>query len=76
MKTENVKSCADCPFRYTDYDDFTIGDSTIEICVLSQNNNNDDYIITSYDDVSSDIIKDINIPVWCPLRKDDYTIKL
>jgi len=67
-----VKKCKDCPFLYIEYDDFSIGDSFLKVCVLSYNNGNGDWIINSYSDIDDD---EDDIPDWCPLKDNNINVK-
>jgi len=73
MITKTVKNCQDCPFVHVEYDDYSTGDSSTIICVLSSSLSNDNYIINTYNNSYFNI--DMNKPTWCPLLKDDYMIK-
>ena len=68
----NVKSCLDCPFRYSDYDDWAIGDDIEDNCTLAQYLNFNEYTITSRN--LGDKFKMVGRPEWCPLNKEDIKI--
>ena len=86
MKKLKIKNCNECPFLYSDYDDYSMGDSTLDICVLSQFNNIDNrYIISSHNECGSEYHKEIpecgseyhkEIPEWCPLKGHPLQIEL
>lgn len=70
--TRTVTGCNDCPFRYSDYDDYAIGNDTLEICTLKmqldqQKKVNSDYFIDSYkrNETNKESFK---TPEWCPLK--------
>lgn len=74
MKEIKVNSCEDCPFRYMDYNDYSVGYNTMEICMLSQYNRLNDYIICIYD--QGNIEPDLTSPDWCPLIKESFKIEM
>ena len=74
MKEIKVINCSNCPFSYDEYDDFAIGNNTIEICTLSSFYHLDDSIIDIYDMHDDEKITDT--PKWCPLKKDSFNIKM
>lgn len=69
-----INGCIDCPFRYSDYNEFSIGSDTLEICVLTQFMNTRDSFIDDYDSVAGDSFKG-KTPAWCPLKEFPVTIK-
>lgn len=69
-----INGCIDCPFRYSDYNEFSIGSDTLEICVLTQFMNTRDSFIDDYDSVAGDSFKG-KTPAWCPLKESPVTIK-
>jgi hypothetical protein len=71
---KTIKGCYECPFRYSDYDDWAVGDDTCEICVLAQNMNLPDYFIVCYKRGFDDDIA-LDTPEWCPI-KETFSIKL
>ena len=60
-----------CPFRYSDYDDFSVGDSTAEVCTLARYKNLKDYFIMFHNGE----IDDMNTPEWCPLKVEEHTFE-
>lgn len=85
MKNITVKNCNDCPFSYREYDDYAVGEDTIEICLLAIHHNQKDYIIDVYnqfekndcdcEEVCSCIQDIIETPGWCHLKQNNYNIK-
>jgi hypothetical protein len=73
-KIKIIKGCYECPFRYTDYDDYAIGNDTCEICVFARNMDLPDYFIASYKREFDDEIV-FDTPEWCPI-KETFSIKL
>ena len=76
---KEISNCSECPFAYHDIDYNSCGKDTILDCVLAMNLNQNNYILDCYD--SSDIEDEsyepeYNIPDWCPLKKEELTIKI
>ena len=63
----NIKGCVDCPFRYTDWNEYSIGDDILEKCILGQNLRLTDYFIDSYDSKKEEELK-LKTPKWCPIK--------
>ena len=74
MNNIKVSSCWHCPFKYSDYDDYSVGYDTADICILALFNNSADNTILVYD-MSNDI-DEPELPEWCPLRKESVKIEL
>jgi hypothetical protein len=79
MQTIKVTGCVDCPFHYTNYDDFAVGNDTLEICLLKQrmdteNKVNADYFIDCWDTKHSEDIV-LKTPEWCPIKSEGVTIE-
>ena len=65
---KTINFCGNCPFSYSDYNDFAVGYSTVNVCTLAQFlklknycisvNNGDEVLIT---------------PEWCPLKTEEFT---
>lgn len=71
----NIKGCFECPFRYSDYDDFAIGDDTIEVCTLAQHLRLKQYFIDSYDTKANQSYKKLKTPIWCPVKEKPLLLK-
>jgi hypothetical protein len=63
-----VNFCGNCPFSYSDYDDFAVGCSTLNVCTLAQFVKLKDYFI-SVDNGD----EELKTPEWCPLKTDEFT---
>lgn len=63
-----VNFCGNCPFRYSDYDDFAIGYSTATNCTLAMFLRQKDYCI-----LMSDGDEEVKTPEWCPLKNEEFT---
>jgi len=74
-KTYIIKNCLDCPFSYTEYDDYALNLDTMEICNLAVNLNINDHFINVYNRIDEENIKH-KIPKWCPLKKESLLLKL
>ena len=73
MKNIEVKKCTECPFRYDDFDDFSMGDDTVMVCSLANHLRLPNIFIGSYS--SWDEEKSCSeLPEWCPLKNEDYKI--
>jgi polyhydroxyalkanoate synthesis regulator phasin len=65
---KTINYCGNCPFSYSDYDDFAIGYSTADICTLSRFLKlKDDCILVSNGD------EELKTPNWCPLKTEEFT---
>ena len=65
---KTVNFCGNCPFSYADYDDFAIGYSTVHVCTLAQFLKLNEYFI-----LVSDGTEEVKTPIWCPLKKEEFT---
>jgi len=70
-----VSSCSNCPFLYSEYDDFSIGDSHLDACSFMYNQGGSNWIIKTYDNIDSVGHVDI-VPDWCPLKNDSIIVEL
>jgi len=70
-----VSSCSDCPFLYSEYDDFSIGDSHLDACSFMYNQSGSDWIIRTYENMDDAGPVDV-VPDWCPLKDGSIIIKL
>jgi hypothetical protein len=73
MNEIKTSGCINCPFRYTNYDDYAIGNDILEECLLRMYLNHKeglyvDYFILSYDSKTGKIPKKILTPAWCPIK--------
>lgn len=68
---KTVNCCGNCPFLYSDYDDFAVGHSTIDICNLSRFLNLDNDCISVHDGFGND--ENAETPEWCPLKKESFS---
>lgn len=77
-KVIECKGCIDCPFKYRDYDGYSLGHDTIIVCNLAEYLGLPLYLITSYDSWQEDTIDfTIQTPIWCPLKNtEEMIIKL
>jgi hypothetical protein len=57
-----INDCGECPFMHTEYDDYAVGSTTTELCVLAK------YLELDY-------FIDVGTPEWCPLKKEEYSFK-
>ena len=64
-----INCCGNCPFLYSDYDDFAIGNSTAEICTLAKFKDLKEYFILLHDGED-----EIKTPKWCPLKSEEEHI--
>lgn len=64
----NVSGCVDCPFAYTEYDDFATGVDSLEICGLAQFNKLELITIKAYDSKEGEEISNDDTPKWCPIK--------
>ena len=64
---KTINFCGNCPFMYSDYDDFSVGDSTADMCTLALFLGQDGCISTHNGDSEE------KTPDWCPLKKEEYT---
>ena len=76
-----IHGCFDCPFKYSDYDSFAIGDDTLIICALAQEMKLDDHYIDSYDcksnsyNIKRNQQKKLKTPEWCPIKDKPLLLK-
>lgn len=68
---KTINFCGNCPFVYSDYDDFAVGDSTVDICTLARFLNLENDIISVHNEMGYNDNSDT--PEWCPLKKEDYS---
>lgn len=74
---KTITGCHDCPFRYSDFDDFAVGNDTLEICTLAQHEQLPNYFIDCYDTKDDGEPKETYpAPEWCPLQKESLTLEL
>ena len=66
MKNLIVNSCEKCIFLKKEYDDWVVGQTITNECKLTQFFGEKDNIIS---------INEIITPEWCPLKKEEITIK-
>ena len=73
-----VNCCGSCPFQEVSYDDFAVGNDTIEVCLLARKLNMKEYFIDVYDSKRGEDSGNLEtkVPEWCPLKEKDYTISL
>ena len=65
---KTINFCGNCPFSYSDYDDYALGYSTITTCTLSR------FLKLKDDCISlSDGDEELSTPNWCPLKTEEYT---
>ena len=65
---KTINFCGNCPFKYSDYDDYALGYSTVTTCTLSKFLKlEDDCILVSDGDA------ELKTPIWCPLKTDEFT---
>lgn len=76
---KTVNYCVNCPFLVVDYDDFAVGNSTLEYCNLASYLNLSEKYIDSYDGFHNEnnttVQEKISSPEWCPLKTDEYTFQ-
>ena len=71
-----INFCGNCPFRYSDYDDFAVGDSTAEVCTLAMYKKFEDYFILFHNgDIDNDDGDGMKTPEWCPLKTEEHTFE-
>ena len=76
-KVIECKGCLDCPFRYDDYSPDSLGKDTVVVCNLAHFLKLPLYLVKSYDSWSEDDVNfTIETPIWCPLKREDITVKL
>jgi len=66
-----VNNCNNCPFFYSDYDDFAVRDSTLDICNLKHFIGDEDYMLKSH---NGEFVHDGRRGT-CPLNKEDFKIE-
>ena len=77
---QKITCCGDCPFMYSEYDDYSLYNDTIDICTYalflsrSDKTGKKEYFIDSYNGVNDRKVQKPP-PDWCPLRKDTITFK-
>jgi hypothetical protein len=70
MKTI-VNFCGNCPFLYSNYDDYSTGFSTIDECNLARFLQLETYTISIHNNMGYD--ENAKTPEWCPLKKEACT---
>jgi len=74
-KTNQVKvsGCVNCPFVSSEFDDYALNYDSTDICTLSKNLGNNEYIIWlgNRNDEES-----YATPEWCPLRNEKFLLSL
>jgi len=65
---KTINFCGNCPFKYSNYDDYALGYSTVTTCTLSKFLKLEDDCI-----LVSDGEKELKTPNWCPLKTDEFT---
>jgi hypothetical protein len=65
---KTINFCGNCPFKYSDYDDWAVGYSTCTVCTLAQFLKLNEYLI-----LVSNGDEEVKTPDWCPLKTDEYT---
>lgn len=74
MNEIKIKNCNDCPFRFSDYDDFSTSEKdTCEICILARYLEFDDDIIECYSMYKKESDNFIR-PEWCPIKNGGIKI--
>lgn len=68
---QTVNFCGNCPFLSSEYDDFAVGHSTVDKCLLAQHLGQDDYFVSIHDNFGQDF--EASTPVWCPLKKEEFS---
>lgn len=74
MKEISIRGCGECPFRYTNWDDFAVGNDTLEICTISMNLGFQKYFIDCYD-TKNEEEPELLTPDWCPLKQNSILFK-
>lgn len=67
---KTVNFCGNCPFLYSDYDDFAVGSSTIDICNLARFLKKPNDCVSVHDDYGYDT--ESTTPEWCPLKDEEF----
>lgn len=71
-----VKGCNDCPFCYSEYDDYALNNDTLVYCILAIYNKSNKYFIDAYNDHGDDRENHPKeTPDWCPLNNEELRIK-
>ena len=70
---KTVNYCGNCPFLYSDYDDFAVGYSTVDVCNLSRFLKLEKDCISVYDGFEND--EKIETPEWCPLKTESFSFE-
>jgi len=74
---QKITCCGDCPFMYSEYDDYSLYNDTIDICTYAlflSRTGKKEYFIDSYNGINDRKVQKPT-PDWCPLRKDTITFK-
>ena len=67
---KTVNFCGNCPFLYSDYDDFAVGCSTVDICNLARFLKKSEDCISVHDGYDNDT--ESSTPEWCPLKEEEF----
>ena len=70
---KTINFCGNCPFSYSDYDDFAVGYSTMNICTLSKFLKLKEDCISMSDGHNCD--EESKTPNWCPLKTEEFTFE-
>jgi hypothetical protein len=68
-----INFCGNCPFLISEYDDYSVGHSTLDCCQLARFLNLKEDYISIHDDIESNLEKET--PEWCPMKQEDFTFK-
>lgn len=68
MKSITVNFCGNCPFLWSEYDDYSLHDCTTNICTLSRYLNNQEFVISTSNDMEPEL--DLLPVSWCPIRSE------
>jgi len=69
-----IKDCNSCPFKVVDYDDYSIGSSTLIECNLLKHNGNDDYFLKHKNNLFE--CSDGYVKHNCPLKDKSLKIEM
>jgi len=75
MEIEIKGLCNGCPFRYSEDHSDSVGFDTLEICVLGRHLRLENFFIECYDSWKSRKSKKMKMPKWCPLKKEEVSIR-
>lgn len=68
---KTINFCGNCPFLSSEYDDFAVGNSTVDKCLLAMYLGQEDYFVSIHDNFNQDI--EAPTPEWCPLKKEEFS---